>query len=364
MINKKIMILTSYYTGRGHASITQAIESELKKLGADYLVVEAVDLCGKIVQKRCKKYGIITSKKPWLWKIAYNFSNKHKYIVNKIIKRSCKKKFLIKLKENKPDIILTVHPMFVGSILDILKKDFEGKFFTLIADLVSINSMWFDKRSHLTFCPTCECYQLAKNGGLKESNLEPCKLPTRQSITEMAKTDLDKNKTYPQFNKCLIMSGGEGSGNMDCIIENVLLAKNTTVTAICGKNNILCTKLQQKYFGNERVTICGFIQNMHEVLSQHDIAIVRGSPNVLMECINLTVPIIVTSVLPGQEKDNDTWIEKNGLGLKCPNPSNIPQTIEKYLLDNKTLLYQTKQNQRDYRELDAAKKIVDTIFNL
>ena len=360
----KIMILTSYYTGHGHASITSAMTSALDETTHQYCVLDMVDTCGFFLKKRCKAYGKTTTKRPWLWKTYYNLSNKFVKLTNWFVQQSCKKKFLHELYQFRPDVVVSNHPMFVGSVLNILKKkELPTKFATVIADLVSINNLWLDPRADLVFVPTDEALLIAQNKGLQDNKLQKSTLPSRSAINNKAKT-LDCSQHRDATNcKCLIMSGGEGSGNLGETIEAVLSNPKTNVHAILGRNKNLFDELKLKYKYNPRVTVEGFVDNIEDIIATCDIAIVRGSPNVLMECINLLVPIIATDCLPGQEQGNDYWIYKNGFGLMCKDLSKLSQTIDKYLDNDRQLLKQTRQNQFVFRDLNAAQKTMKAIVD-
>lgn len=360
----KITILTSYYTGHGHASITKALASVLDSYPVSYNILEMVDFCGPIVRSQCKKYGKITSKRPWQWKWQYNFSNKHKHFTTWLIKRSFKKKFLHQIQTDKPDLIISVHPLFVSTALDILEENnIDCKFATIIADLVTINNLWLDKRSDLVFCPTHDCLNTARTL-IPDKQLRLCTLPTRPEINFVANT---RTLSHPDFYTngvhCIVASGGEGSGNFEELIDKALQHPKTLISAICGRNKTLHTQLINKYSGNHRVRVYGFVDNFAHMLATADIAIVRGSPNVLMECINLLVPIITTGTLPGQEQDNDYWAQKNGFSFIAQSPSDIPEIIENYLTENAKLLMLTKQAQAQYRDLQSAEKIIYTILS-
>jgi len=358
------MILTSYYTGHGHASITNALTSALDETTIEYCVVEMVDMCGFFLKKRCKSYGKTTTKRPWLWSIYYKLSHKFYKKTNWMVRRSCQKKFITELYKFKPDVIVSVHPMFVGSIIDILRKNnYKPKFATVIADLVSINNLWLDPRANLIFFPTHESIALAKNKGIVDYQIQKSTLPSRSLVNKKAQTiniDIDKTKPYV---KCLVMSGGEGSGNIEETIDNILINQHTTVHAILGRNKKLYNRLSPKYKENNRVTIDGFVSNIQDIMPTCDIAIVRGSPNVLMECINMLVPIITTDCLPGQEQGNDYWVYKNGFGLMCKDKKKLPETIAKYLENDRELLKQTRINQYQYRDLNAAQKTIQIILD-
>ena len=76
-------------------------------------------------------------------------------LINSFIEILIRNQFLELLDEVKPDLILSVHPNFNGSILNILEKQYiKIPFVTLIADLVNISPLWMDVRADYIISPT------------------------------------------------------------------------------------------------------------------------------------------------------------------------------------------------------------------
>jgi processive 1,2-diacylglycerol beta-glucosyltransferase len=109
----------------------------------------------------------------------------------------------------------------------------------------------------------------------------------------------------------------------------------------------------------DRVTIYGFVKDVENLMMTHDVGIVRGSPNVLMECITCTLPVIITGTLPGQEEGNIDFILGNKLGLLWHKKHGFINTIDRLLRNDRERLIEIKKNQLAFRDLEAAKKIVD-----
>ncbi|MDR1695089.1 MAG: glycosyltransferase [Endomicrobium sp.] len=359
---KRILILTSYLTGHGHASITSAVEDALRERNVDFKTVEAYGMCSKTWLMSAKSYGRITRNYPKLWEFLFNFAAVFPGFVDWMTAANCKRKFLKTFKEYMPDTIVSIHPIFVGSILGILEKNkLPCRFITVIADLVSISPLWTDKRADLTICPTRESLAYALRKGISPDKLEVVNLPTRSKITKSAGTVRETGSESGGPVKLFMMSGGEGSGDMAANVRELLKVENSRITVIAGRNARLEKSLKDEFGANSNVEIHGFVNNIDELLPRHDIAIVRGSPNVLMECVNLTVPVIVTDYLGGQEPGNVDFIITRKLGLFCFDKSNLNDFVKQYLKDGRKLLKETRRNQFEYRDLDAAKKIAGLI---
>ena len=367
---KKILIITSYITGGGHKSITHALEEELKtREDVDFKSIEGLELAGKAGVKIGKLYGPITRGSANLWKLIYTTAGKTVKLEKNVIKQAIKRKFYEEIESYKPNIILSVHPIFTFAIMDLLKeKNLEIPFVILMADLVSISPLWIDARANLTIAPTIQAKAYAEKNGVPTDKIVVLPIPLRKQIIDTAKNitfideELIRDKKTINF---LVMSGGEGSGNLEQIVVSLLKIENAKISVVCGKNKGLQESLSDKFSDHfDKVLIYGFVTDMEELLIENDIGIIRGSPNILMECINCTLPVIVTDVLPGQEEGNVEFVLGNQLGLYCPDINNLVNSVESLLVNDKENLIKIKNNQFNFRDLSATGKIVDELLRL
>lgn len=365
MINN-IIIISSDFTGHGHKSITEALcEKFEKNNNINVHVVDGFSLGGNTLLKIGKSYGPITRTYGSLWELIWELSSIKASLVNEVFELLIENNFVQLLKEVKPDLILSVHPNFNGSVINILEKyNIKIKFITLIADLVSIYPLWADPRVDYIISPTEEGKDKSIEYGVLEEKVKVFGFPVRSRFYENIKESKRYNMDNPL--KCLIMSGGEGVDNMRKIAEILLNNFDCVVKIVAGRNvrlrNTLERTLVEKY-GN-RVEVYGFMENIQDVMIESDIAFTRGSPNVMMEAIACDVPLVITGALPGQEEGNPEFAEKHNLGVVCANIKNIQHTMSNLLENNGQKLSEIKRAQRFYTNPKTAKNIVDFILNM
>ena len=95
-----------------------------------------------------------------------------------------------------------------------------------------------------------------------------------------------------------------------------------------------------------------------------DIAITRGSPNVMMEAISCNVPLVVTGALPGQEQGNPEYVQNLNLGVICTDIKDMKNTISDLLENNAEKLNQIKTSQINFSNPNIAENIVDFILSV
>lgn len=367
---RNILIISSNYTGHGHKSITSSL-CELFNETNDVKVhvVDGFSLGGEALLKIGKAYGPITRNAVDLWKLIWNITLAKPALINDIIEFTIKDNLLELLNKVRPDLILSVHPNFNGSVLNVLEKhNIKIPFVTLIADLVSICPLWADSRCDYIISPTQEAKDKCIEFGVPESKIKVLGFPIRSKFSVKSK---EKHDSSTNFNsdkpfKCLIMSGGEGVGNMKKIAEILLDNFNCVVKIVAGRNESLRNRLEKslgKVYGN-RVQIYGFMENIQDLMLSSDIAFTRGSPNVMLEAISCNMPIIITGALPGQEQGNPEYAEKYNLGVVCSDIKEIKNIISDLLADNGYKLNQIKNSQKYYTKPDVVKNIVNLILNI
>ena len=198
-MNKNILIISSDYTGHGHKSITESLCEKIEKdPNLNVHVVDGFSLGGFPLLNIGKFYGPITRKSEKLWKFIFRFSSYYPAFINFFIEALIKKNFLKLLDEIKPDLILSVHPNFNGSILNILKnQSIRIPFITFIADLVNISSLWADKRADYIISPTIEAREKCIEFGVPEEKMKVMGFPVR---SRFFRTSSNKKTNYKAGN--------------------------------------------------------------------------------------------------------------------------------------------------------------------
>ena len=354
---KNILIISADYTGHGHKSITQALCEQFDQMGMEVTVADGFLLSGKMLQRMSKAYGPITRRAEFVWRAMYRSSHKKPQRTEVLARRFIEKGFLRKLEQVRPDVIVSVHSIFNKSITDILKKHkMNIPLVTVVADLVTIPALWANPDAALTLCPTPESKDFCLARGLDESRLAVTGFPVRSRFYKQHQTGDGKKN-------CLVMSGGEGSGKLEKTVQILLENFDFNLFVIAGRNQALKRKLErqtgEQYPG--RVNVLGFVTDIEKYMHQSHLAITRGSPNVLMECVASRLPVVIVQALPGQEEGNPGCMEQNGLGVYCPELERLEGVVRQLMENDGQRLEQIKQNQKAYADAAIVPRISEMI---
>jgi processive 1,2-diacylglycerol beta-glucosyltransferase len=364
-MKKKIQILTSYITGAGHKSITEALLEQFSlREDVELDVVEGFDLGKKMHRKLAELYGPVTKSAKQLWATIYDMQERSPDFFNQITSARIEEDFIKRYYHFKPDVLLSVHPLYVGSVLDIMEKySLTAPMVVLLADIVDIADIWVDERCSRIFCPTEESYNLlAEAFHIPETKLKLTGFPVRKRF--FANTPQEKSSSGGL--RVLIMSGGEGSGNLiksaDLILRHI---PDSVVSVVAGRNTRLRKRLDaalEPVYG-DRIQITGFIDNVEDYMRNADLIIARASPNTIFEAVSCNTPMVITSALPGQEHNNPAFVKTHHIGAVSRGNLNLLPVIKTLLDYEQAQLHAIKVIQKRFMNPDAAKKIVSLLLD-
>ncbi len=364
---KRILILTSNLTGHGHKSITEAISEHLfHKPDLKVHVIDGFSLGGPFGLWMGQLYGSVTRNAPLIWKICWQMSVHYPGLINTVTELAINNRLTCLLEILKPDVILSVHPNFNGSVVNLLHRlNLKIPFVTLIADLVNISPLWADSRVHCILCPGPEAQQRCRVHGVPQSKLITVGFPVRSKFYRQPGSTPEWSDGSDPW-KCLIMSGAEGSGAMGEIATTLLHHFNCTVTIVTGRNFRLKINLERDLLPvyGARANVLGFSGDIDKLMQISDLAVVRGSPNVIMEAVAAELPVVVLGALPGQEEGNADLVEKYNLGVVCRHLKEFKPVINRLLADGGKALKDIRHSQRKYKRADISEKIAYFLYNL
>ncbi|MCI1858620.1 MAG: galactosyldiacylglycerol synthase [Sporolactobacillus sp.] len=364
----RILFLSSEHTGNGHKSIIEALSKQLLLLSPNirFTVIDGFGLGHRFLRLSSLSYDSFAVKCPALWGFIYRLSNPFKTIVNQAVAQNIKKSLLKEIDAFHPDLIVSVHSLFVGSVINILDRaGLDIPLISLIADLDNVTTLWAHRRAKYIICPSAEAKQTMVKAGMTSNQLVLTGFPVRYEFCDLNLPRLPRQANGTQkYRSILLMNGSQGSTQVLKTAKLLLNHDNVRLTIIAGHNGALKKHLEHSLAREigKRVAIYGFIANVKAQMIKADLLILRASPNVVMEAVNLCKPFIVTGALRGQEEKNPHFILKHHLGLYCQDLRNLPAMISTLLENNGEKLRQISKNQALFRKPESARVIAQLLI--
>lgn len=363
----KILIISSEYTGHGHNSITESLKEQISLIYPDTIfeVIDGFSLGGSVSYTMGKLYNPVAVNLPFLWKLSYQFVNIFPALMVFMTTLNIQKNFIKTIKKMQPDLIVPIHPAFVRPVLNVLQKEnISVPVIPLIADLDNVSSLWADERCKYIVCPTNEAAESMCDLGVSRDILKVMGFPIRAKFCpQMLELPEDMGFQNGKKIRILLMSGSQGNKQVYKMSRVLLEKLNCQVTIMAGNNKALKNFLNKtlKPIYKDDIEICGFTSDVDFYMKNSDLLIVRASPNVLMESVNLCKPVIVTGSLMGQEEKNPQFVVNHNLGVFCKEINKLPEVIQKLIHNNGKGLKEIVSSQLDFREPHSAKKITELL---
>lgn len=359
-MQNRILILT---TGRGggHRSSSDAIKSALLKMdpSVDVNDVEAMEFMPGYTAGGEEGYISLTTRYRIFWKIFFEITSIFKGISNHVLAKPIYKRFRKLILDYRPDIILSVHPCFVGSVHICLKRmKLSIPVYTCILDLVKHSRLWHDKKCEITFVPTEKMYNLLLKKGFEKERVVRSGFPINDrfdKINRIPKTDISAPNV-------LMVSPSQKRDKVTLEFILATLKHNVNLTVVTGSNKKIRNYLDNKLSGTENVTVLGYVHDMDARLSDADVLIAKAGPNMILEAVKMCVPVIITGYILGQEEQNHRYIVENGYGLKCDSPKELGDALCRLFADDYELLKKFSHNEQGCNDTSGAGVVAEYLL--
>lgn len=299
---------------------------------------------------------------PNQWRIFYHLSNTklNEVFSNLHSKWTCGGRIKKRIESHDPDVIVSVHPTMNHAPLietQHISKEL-GKhipFFTVVTDLGSGHSMWFEKNVNKLYVASDRLYRLARRrGGTSKQKIFMTGLPIRHGFAVQAEQLGDRTtaegKEYQRKMRTelglvgdkpmvLVMGGGEGVGSLSDIVNSLYaelsqIGVDATICVVCGRNEKLKVDLETRDFdqvaaeidnkgkrrslfsrfrrnkrknapeeieheaaprnGKIDVVPLGFITSMPEYMVAADVLVSKAGPGTIAEAASVGLPVMMT----------------------------------------------------------------------
>lgn len=325
-------------TGGGHRSAAEAILEAMSSEFPGKMTAEMVDIFrdyAPVPLNQAPNFYPPLSRMPEMWGLGYRLSDGERRtrtfttLMWPYIRRASKKL----VRENKCDLIVSVHPLANSPVLRALKHE-NQRFITVVTDMVSTHAFWYDNRADLVVVPTAEAKERGICYGVNPEKIHVIGLPVAERFCHPP-TDKKKLKAELQWPVdlpvILLVGGGEGMGPLEKIARAINDSGIRAAMAIvCGRNAKLKTTLET-FEWQVPTHIYGFTRDMPNFMAAADILVTKAGPGTISEALIAGLPIIIYSRLPGQEDGNVFYVVNHKAGVWAPHPDRVVAAIKEWI---------------------------------
>ena len=361
-------------TGGGHRSAFQAIQDALAIRHGDEVAFDAVDVLRELrwpLNKQPELYPRMVNTSKFLWALMYHsFDGRRRSgLARQLIYRNNRRKLRRLVREKPADVVVCTHSVIANpTFRAFLTLDERPPFLTVVTDLVTTPSFWYDPRVDHCFVPTESAYRRGLRLGMSPSQMQVTGLPVNPHFLDSMTGKAEARAEFgfeADMPAVLLVAGGEGMGAIDKLVAALdAQPLDAQLVVICGRNEALLARLQARDWKN-RQHLYGFVSNHREmprIMAACDIIVTKAGPSTISEAAIAGLPMIISDRIPGQESGNVRLVTENRAGVYLPKPEQVAQRIREWLAEGPQGLKQRADNARRIARPNAVWEIADAVW--
>ena len=328
---ERILILTSK-TGGGHLSLAESLRD---LLASDRPVTwegdeqDTQSFSFTIVDPQPRffhqHYRFVSRRALWLWAAEFRLLDTpgRAMLAHKIFTRLVRRKLVDLLDRARPDLVITTYPFLTYEVKRVLEERSPAvPLVMLFSDANNIHSALLTERgADATFAPTRETYEQALAAGFDPRRLHLVGWPVRAQFFNASLLEKDAQREQrnrmslaPDRFTVFLQGGGEGAARVASAIDTIrgidALKNRVQIILAAGTN----ANLLARYDSMPNLVALPYTKDIAPFMAAADVIMGKAGPNALFEAVMLNKPFIATSFIPGQERDNLSFIQRYGLG--------------------------------------------------
>lgn len=364
MNNPKALILTAKY-GNGHVQVAHTLEKKCKQLKMDVVVCDLYREAHPVITEITKYLYLKSfSYGKQFYRLFYYGVDKmyNKRLMNIYYSMGFKRLHEIIMSE-RPDFIINTFPMIV--VPEYRKR--TGKVipsFNVLTDFC-LHKIWIHPNIDKYYVASNEVKEKLLKLGISPNDIQVTGIPIREQFEEHMETAplYDKYHLTPNKKTLLIMAGAHGVlKNVKDLCESFIQYDDLQTVVVCGKNDALREQLlplANQY--PQKLKVLGYVERIDELFRIASCMITKPGGITLSEATAIGVPLILYKPVPGQEKENAEYFERNGAAIIVNKMDQIQDVVENLLKNPKKINNMRKNIQKLYHA-NACETILNDIL--
>ncbi|MFL2479383.1 MAG: MGDG synthase family glycosyltransferase [Verrucomicrobiales bacterium] len=333
-----VSVLTASF-GDGHNTAAQNIVTALNDLKIPNS--GALDLLNtihpSIMQCLTKGYRIITTRYPSIWKQLYRIADNISFGDESFdLMPTVTRGTAAYLQKTKPKTVISTYPLY-GNLIERIfgSQPLPFKLITMVTDSKSINRAWLNKTSGNFLVLDQISADFFLENGIPEKRIHITGFPVSPLFENYSSNPMER-KTPTQFK--ILYTPSAKTKHVKKTLKALHKIKkdsayNISLTIVLGRHAQRLRSSVNTEADNE-TRIIEWTNNMPELLNKHHLVIGKAGGASVQEALASSCPMIIDSMIPGQEEGNAELIANYGAGLITTNPENLEVTIQNILKEN------------------------------
>lgn len=373
-MKKRVLFLFSD-TGGGHRSAFQAIRDAMQIKYGDAVEFDAVDVfreCKWPLNKQPELYPMVVNNSKLLWSFLYHSTDgkRRAQVIRQLIYMNNRKNLKRIVHDHPADVVVCTHSVITNpSFRAFLTLEERPPFLTVVTDLVTTPSLWYDPRVDHCFVPTETAYKRGLKLGMSPKQMQITGLPVNPHFIDSMTTKAEARKEFgfePDLPAVMMVAGSDGMGSIFKMAKAIdAQGLDAQIIVIAGKNEDLKEKLKSHDWQTSH-KIFGYVSNHYEmprIMVASDIIVTKAGPSTITEAAIAGLPMIISDRIPGQETGNVQLVVENDAGIYLPKPEKVADTVAEWLRDDAERLAQRAENAKRIADPNAVWEIAEAVWD-
>lgn len=336
-MKQKILIL-AISAGGGHKSaaeaLSRAIESSYPgrfEIAVDdfYKQIRMVTGLDRIVEQGYNASVKAFKSYPYKW--LFKLGDKTGSNVNKILATLFEQQIGQYLKAQQPDLIISTY-CGIGHAVDEVMRAGQYRrvpIVTLITDSGEVNRWWLAGGDDAFLVSTPDTIDYAVKHGVNKGALHYLGFPINPAFGSLpSKAEARRELGLEDRTTVLLTAGGTALNSKLLTIAKKLskLDLPGQFIFVAGKNTRFTHALRELEYRSP-TTVYGFVDNMPQLMAASDFMVGKAGWVTLYEALVARLPVIINSVIPGQEEPNARFVERHKVGMVLTTPQDATDGI-------------------------------------
>lgn len=337
------ILIATVTAGAGHLQAAAALEEAWRSLRPKDAVqrLDVLEFTPKLYRKiYVEGYVKLVEHAPELWALVFKKTD-NPTLVRKLVRlrrafaRFTSNKFLRRLKQFKPDVVLCTHYMPV-EVLGRLKADSNPAPSPMVVSVVTdfeAHALWMEPAVDLYCVAAEETKARLVARGADSSKVAVTGIPIAAKFSSKVDPSAVRRRygLRDDLPVMLVLGGGFGMGPVAEILSELnKLSNPVQIVVVCGRNEELRRDLA---VADRRhpTHVLGFVTNMHELMAVSDLILTKPGGLTSSEALAMGKPMFVLNPIPGQEAANSDFLLEQGAAAKANRSEDLPFRMEKLL---------------------------------
>ncbi|MFD2369317.1 glycosyltransferase [Brevibacillus sp. GCM10020057] len=374
-MGRRFVLVTEEWAGSGHRMAAQALAEELLRENVEFVrIVGGLETASPALLELSRFfYAAMLRYAPLLWQRIYEREKMWSKALKKPLGWWLSQRLAQQvLEREQPDVVVATHACCLAALARAKRSAARPFHLVSVPTDYHVNHFWVD--------PLVDTYivaheQLAEiltdRYQVSADKIRVHGIPVRPAFREAQQIDKPVWKSrlglQPKTFTVLVSGGEGGYGGIEDVLQALVqFSEPLQVVVVTGKNMRLQEKLQAWLSRQGRlrhlVWIKGYEPQMWQWIGAADAYISKPGGISCAEALTLKTPIILYKPLPGQERQNSEFLQRNQAAAAAAKPADIRDIVSRWR--DREVWEQEIEKMERLRRPEATREIAEYLLRL